>query len=86
MEFLQPRNWREALEIKATHPEAVPISGGTDVMVDLNFDRERPKYVLGLTRIPELKEWGQDNGSLRVGAGVGKALNPQAVEGQVEGG
>ncbi|MEJ7872145.1 MAG: FAD binding domain-containing protein, partial [Rubrobacteraceae bacterium] len=52
------------MEIKASHPEAVPISGGTDVMVDLNFDRERPRYVLDLTRIPEPRAWGQDNGSL----------------------
>ena len=70
MEFLQPEDWREALEIKSRHPKAVPIFGGTDVMVDLNFDRERPEYVLDLTRVPELKEWGKENGRLRVGAGV----------------
>lgn len=70
MRFLQPGDWREALEMKAAHPEAVPISGGTDVMVDLNFDRERPECVLDLTRVPELKEWGRDDGRLRVGAGV----------------
>ena len=28
----------------------MPIFGGTDVMVDLNFDRERPGAVLDLTR------------------------------------
>lgn len=70
MEFLQAGDWREALEVKATHPEAVPIFGGTDVIVELNFDRERPEYVLDLTRVPELKEWGRENGRLRVGAGV----------------
>jgi CO/xanthine dehydrogenase FAD-binding subunit len=70
VEFLQPESWREALEIKAAHPVAVPLFGGTDVMVELNFDRERPEYVLDLTRVPELKEWGQENGRLRVGAGV----------------
>jgi CO/xanthine dehydrogenase FAD-binding subunit len=70
VEFLQPGSWREALEIKAAHPEAVPLFGGTDVMVELNFDRERPEYILDLTRVPELKEWGLENGRLRVGAGV----------------
>src|SRR3712207_8524720 len=39
-------------------------------MVDLNFDRERPGVVLDLTRVPELGEWGEDDGRLRVGAGV----------------
>jgi CO/xanthine dehydrogenase FAD-binding subunit len=70
VEFLQPLDWREALEVKAAHPEAVPIFGGTDVMVELNFARGRPQTVLDLTRIPEIREWGEENGRLRVGAGV----------------
>lgn len=56
--------------MKAAHPEARPISGGTDLMVELNFDRARPGYVMDLTRVPELREWGSENGRLRVGAGV----------------
>ena len=56
--------------MKAAHPEALPISGGTDIMVDLNFDRSRPDTMMDLTRVPELGEWSQENGHLRVGAGV----------------
>ena len=70
MEFHRPNSWQEALEIKATRPGAVPILGGTDVMVDLNFDRARPEAVLDLTRVPEIGECGEENGQLRVGAGV----------------
>jgi CO/xanthine dehydrogenase FAD-binding subunit len=70
VEFYSPESLREALEIKASHPEATPIFGGTDVMVDLNFDRERPDAVMDLTRVPEIKEWEREDGSLRVGAGV----------------
>ena len=70
MEFLQPGDWREALELKAAHPEALPLWGGTDVMVDLNFGRERPEAILDLTRVRELAEWEQSDGTLRVGAGV----------------
>jgi CO/xanthine dehydrogenase FAD-binding subunit len=70
MEFLQPRSLEEALAAKAERPEAVPIAGGTDVMVELNFDRHRPEAVLDLTRVPELAEWDRDAGRLRVGAGV----------------
>src|SRR5215470_13712065 len=51
MEFLQPETWAEALQMKAAHPQAVPIQGGTDVMVELNFDRHRPEYLLDLTRV-----------------------------------
>ena len=70
MEFFQADDWREALEIKAAHPDATPIFGGTDVMVDLNFDRERPEAILDLTAVPEIREWGEEDGCLRVGAGV----------------
>ncbi len=70
MEFHRAESWREALEIKAARPGAVPIFGGTDVMVDLNFDRERPEAVLDLTRVPEIQEWEEEDGRLRVGAGV----------------
>jgi CO/xanthine dehydrogenase FAD-binding subunit len=70
MEVLQTDSWREALELKAAHPDAMPIAGGTDLMVELNFDRIRPRVILDLTRIPELTEWGAENGRLRVGAGI----------------
>jgi CO/xanthine dehydrogenase FAD-binding subunit len=70
MEVLQTDSWQEALELKAAHPDAVPIAGGTDLMVELNFDRVRPRFVLDLTRIPGLTEWGPEDGQLRVGAGV----------------
>ncbi len=70
MIVLQPGTWREALEMKAAHPDAVPIAGGTDLMVDLNFDRRRPEAILDLMRVPELAEWGRENGHIRIGAGV----------------
>jgi CO/xanthine dehydrogenase FAD-binding subunit len=70
MDFLQPRSWVEALQAKSAHPDAVPISGGTDVMVELNFDKHRPRYLLDLTRIDELREWSFDDGQVRLGAGV----------------
>jgi CO/xanthine dehydrogenase FAD-binding subunit len=70
MEFLQPGTWTEALQMKAAHPQAVPIQGGTDVMVELNFDRYRPEYLLDLTRVSELAQWAPDNGHIWLGAGV----------------
>jgi CO/xanthine dehydrogenase FAD-binding subunit len=70
MEILQPDTWREALEMKTAQPEAKPIAGGTDVMVEMNFDHIRPPAMLDLTRVSELTEWGSVNGRLRIGAGV----------------
>ena len=70
MEFQQPTTWAEALQVKAAHPEAVPIQGGTDVMVELNFDRRRPRILLDLGRVAELAQWAEQNGSIRLGAAV----------------
>ncbi|QKW10026.1 FAD binding domain-containing protein [Streptomyces sp. NA04227] len=54
MEFLRPTSWPEALAAKAAHPDAVPLAGGTDVMVELNFDHRRPARLLDLGRVREL--------------------------------
>ena len=70
MEFLQPPAWREALEARAAHPDALPIWGGTDVMVELNFARKRPPALLDLTNVPELSRWDAEDGGVRIGAGV----------------
>jgi CO/xanthine dehydrogenase FAD-binding subunit len=66
MDFLQPATLAEALELKAARPEAVPIAGGTDVMVELNFDHRRPGALLDLTRIEELRTFDE----ARIGSGV----------------
>ncbi|MGY1815102.1 FAD binding domain-containing protein [Blastococcus sp. SYSU D00820] len=70
MRFLQPATWAEAVEAKAAHRDAVPIAGGTDVMVGINFGRLRPSLLLDLTRVPELQEWDTEDGTVRLGAGV----------------
>ncbi len=70
MEFLRARTWQEALAAKAERRDALPIAGGTDVMVELNFDRRRPAALLDLSPVPELRGWHQADGWLAVGAGV----------------
>jgi CO/xanthine dehydrogenase FAD-binding subunit len=70
MDFLQPTSWQEALALRAERPDAVAIAGGTDVMVDINFDRRRPGALLDLGRVPELREWSTEDGWIRLGAGV----------------
>jgi CO/xanthine dehydrogenase FAD-binding subunit len=70
MDVLLPRSLEEALEMKASHPEAVPIAGGTDLMVELNFDRRRPEAILDVSRLPELRLYRRENGSFFLGAGV----------------
>ncbi|MFD5399340.1 FAD binding domain-containing protein [Streptomyces sp. NPDC127097] len=70
MDFLRPASWEEALAAKAEHPTAVPIAGGTDVMVEINFDHRRPEYLLDLNRIGDLSEWEVGEKTVRLGASV----------------
>jgi CO/xanthine dehydrogenase FAD-binding subunit len=70
VEFIQPASWADALAVKAELPAAVPLAGGTDLMVGLNFGAERPPALLDLTRISELREWDIDGDVVRLGAGV----------------
>lgn len=70
MDFLRPETLAEALAVKAERPDAVPVAGGTDVMVELNFDHRRPAALLDLTRVPELARWSTSDGQVRLGAGV----------------
>jgi CO/xanthine dehydrogenase FAD-binding subunit len=83
VDVLTPRTLDEALQLAARYPEAVPIQGGTDVMVDLNFDRARPDALLNLGEVAELEGWTRENGVLRMGAGLTYAeamREPLAVE------
>jgi CO/xanthine dehydrogenase FAD-binding subunit len=70
MEFLQPASLDEALSMKHEHPTATPIAGGTDIMVEINFDAKRPDALLDLNRVSELTRWTVDGDRLRIGAGV----------------
>ena len=56
----------EALGFLQEWPDATPLAGGTDLMVEVNAGRARPERVLSLRRVPELQVW--DHG--RIGAGV----------------
>src|SRR3970282_342779 len=70
MYIFLPRTLDEALDTKASRPEALPIAGGTDVMVELNFDRRRPPAWMALSRLPELQQWRREDGTFFLGAGV----------------
>ena len=70
MDVYTPRSLDEALRLRAELPDASPIQGGTDLMVELNFDRTRPEALLNLNEVGELKGWSRENGVVRLGAGL----------------
>jgi CO/xanthine dehydrogenase FAD-binding subunit len=69
VQVLRPRDLAEALAFRSDL-ECLPLAGGTDVMVELNFDRRRPEAILDLTHVSELRDWKSSEDEIRVGAGV----------------
>jgi CO/xanthine dehydrogenase FAD-binding subunit len=80
MEVLTPRTLAEAVDLRAEHPGALPIQGGTDVMVAFNFDRARPQVVLNLSEVAALRGWSRENGEIRLAAGL---TYTEAMEGEL---
>jgi CO/xanthine dehydrogenase FAD-binding subunit len=70
MDLFRPGTLEEALELRLERPDAAPLAGGTDLMVELNFGTRRPGAVLDLTRVAEMSEWSLADGVARIGAGV----------------
>ena len=70
MELLRPRTLAEALDALAQRPDAVPIAGGTDLMVEVNFGRLRPDAMVDVSRLPELRRMGRNGAQVFLGAGV----------------
>ncbi|HUF15618.1 MAG TPA: FAD binding domain-containing protein [Acidimicrobiia bacterium] len=64
MEVHHPTTVDDALV--AVADGAVPLAGGTDLMVEVNFGHARPDQVVALRRIEELGVWEGN----RIGAGV----------------
>jgi CO/xanthine dehydrogenase FAD-binding subunit len=82
VDVLTPRNLEEALRLKAERPDAVPIQGGTDLMVELNFDRARPVALLNLNEVAELRGWSRQDGTVWLGSGLtyAEAMEPSLAE------
>jgi CO/xanthine dehydrogenase FAD-binding subunit len=74
MDFIAPTTWADALAAKAERPDAVPICGGTDIMVELNFDLRRPPALLDLSRIGELDDWSREGDGPRAAIRLGAAV------------
>lgn len=82
MEVFLPKSLDEALQLKSDYPKSVPIAGGTDLMVELNFDVRRPEAIIDLTRVSELEDHSKEDGRMRLGAGVtySKLIDDLAIE------
>jgi CO/xanthine dehydrogenase FAD-binding subunit len=58
-----------SLEEALADPAATYLAGGTDLMVGINFGRERPEHVVSIGRLEELRQVSVD-GRQTIGGGV----------------
>jgi CO/xanthine dehydrogenase FAD-binding subunit len=66
-----PRTIREALDALTSAPDARLIQGGTDMMVEINFNHLKLHNVIALRRVQELRRWTKNaDGTITIGAGV----------------
>lgn len=72
MPVLLPTTLSAAVEMLSHHEDALLLSGGTDAMVQVNFNHLKPSTVIGLRNIPELHHFEIDDqkASVFIGAGV----------------
>ncbi len=69
--YYQPVTLDEVLQLKAELGETGRfVAGGTDLVVGIRKGRPRPEHVVDLCRVDALKELGEADGWLRIGAGV----------------
>ncbi len=63
------RHVDDVLENLSSVKDATILAGGTDLLVELNFGRQRPTHIVVIDRVDELKDLSR-NGHVRMGAGV----------------
>ena len=85
MEFMpdfqlhRPTEAADAVKLRAEAPDALFVSGGTDMIVNIRRGIEKPQNLIDLTAIAEMYAVSEDKDGLHIGAGVSlKALGGNA--------
>lgn len=68
MTVARPETLDEVLAALSDAPNADLLAGGTDFMVEVNFGHRRPRTVVALRRVRELRGWHRDDGMWDLGA------------------
>jgi len=67
-----PNSLTEATQLLSKNPDAHLLTGGTDMMVEVNFNHRHPDTVIALRNIPEFQRWNIDtaSGLVHIGSSV----------------
>jgi CO/xanthine dehydrogenase FAD-binding subunit len=71
-----PSTLSEATQLLSSNPDAHLLTGGTDLMVEVNFNHRHPETVIALRKIPEFQQWNIDRqaGVVNIGSSVPYAV------------
>ncbi len=72
MSVYKPQTIDDAVGFLLAHPDAMLLSGGTDFMVEVNFNHRKPSQIVSTKAIDELRQWIIDRttNTVFIGAGV----------------
>lgn len=72
MSVIVPRTLKDALIATAANPAAQLIQGGTDLMVEINFNHRKPTDVIALRRVDELRSFqiNAEKTQITIGSGL----------------
>ena len=70
IELLSPRTLADVLKLRAEHPEAQLLGGGTDLVVNIRRGIVAPPVLIETNRVAELRAIEADAGGLQIGASV----------------
>jgi CO/xanthine dehydrogenase FAD-binding subunit len=67
-----PTSLNDALVALRQTPNARLLQGGTDTMVEINFNHFKPQHIVALRKVEELRRYslGADSKSVHIGSGV----------------
>ncbi|EAP97611.1 putative dehydrogenase [Janibacter sp. HTCC2649] len=82
-EFVRPADLPEALRLLAERPDAVLLAGSTDVGVELNLRGSRPKVLIAVDRLPELRGLQFADDEVRIGAALTLTEIERKLDGRV---
>ena len=69
-DYLAPLSLGEAVTMLSDQPEAVPLAGGTDILVQVKENHRSVQTFLSLNRVSEINTYRRVNGSLHIGSRV----------------
>jgi CO/xanthine dehydrogenase FAD-binding subunit len=71
VEYVRPSSLEEAVAFLSDHgPETKPLAGGTDLLIDMRSGELKARYIMDVTRIPELSGITVTEEGLSIGAGA----------------